>query len=136
MSQDSSKLAPKWVQKSTKNGVPHRSMAAKIGYPIGQGSQNWGTPSDQGVWESSWVALGRSWGHLGASWGRLGGVLGRLGPSCGRLGGVLEVSCARFSVQRGLNLGMLSWIPFFNRFLVDFASQNRSPNLEKSLNSI
>ena len=87
-------------------------------------------------WESSWTALGRSWCGLGPSWGRLGGVLGRLGASYGCLGDVLEVSCARFSVQRRLNSGMLSWIPFFNRFLVDFASQNRSPNFEKSINSI
>ena len=111
-------------------------MAAKIGYPIGPRFQSGPGGVLRASWESSWATLGRSWGHLGASWGRLGGVLGRLGASCGCLGDVLEVSCARFSVQRGFNLGMLSWIPFFNRFLVDFASQNRSPNLEKSLNSI
>ena len=56
-----------------------------------------------GVLEASWSVLGASWG-----------VLGRLGASCGNLGGVLKVSCARFSVHRGLNLDMLSWMPFFN----------------------
>ena len=67
---------------------------------------------------ASWEYLGPSGRRLGivleASWSRLGGVLGRLGASCGNLGGVLKVSCARFSVHRGLNLDMLSWMPFFN----------------------
>ena len=67
---------------------------------------------------ASWEYLGPSGRRLGvvleASWSRSGGVLGRLGTSCGRLGSVLEVSCARISIQKGLNLGMLSWMPFFN----------------------
>ena len=33
--QDGAKLAPNWVQKSTKNGVPHRTWGPKMGYPIG-----------------------------------------------------------------------------------------------------
>ena len=127
VAQNSAKLAPTWVQKSTKTGVPHRTVGPKMGYPIGPRFQSSPGGVLRASWEPSGAALGRFWGHLGASWGRLGGVLGRLGPSCGRLGGVLEVSCARFSVKRGLNLGMLSWIPFFNRFLVDLASQKSIP---------
>ena len=111
----------KWAQDGPKLAIKRKSnMEPKFG----------------GLWERLRVSLERLRSVLGRLWGRLGGVLGRLGASCGCLGDVLEVSCGRFSVQRGLNLGMLSWIPFFNRFLVDFASQNRSPNLEKSLNSI
>ena len=117
-----------------------------------------------GVLEASWGVLEAFWGVLGGlepSWGRLesilkrlGGVLGSswrrpgavlgtslsvlgpLGASCGRLGSVLEVSCVWFSGQSGLNLGMLSWLPFCNWFLMDFASKNRCPNKEKWLNSI
>ena len=70
---------------------------------------------------ASWEYFGPSGKRLGvvleASWIRLGDVLGRRGPSWtsrGRLGSILEVSCARFSIQRGLDLGMLSWMPFFN----------------------
>ena len=76
---------------------------------------------------------------LEASWRRLGGVLGRLGASWGvmwasleRLGGILCPICS----PKGFNVGMLSLMRFFNWFLVGFASQNRSPNLEKSFNSI
>ena len=136
VAQNSAKLAPTWAQTSTKTGVPHRPVGPKMGHPIGPRFQSSPGGVLRASWEPSGAALGRFWGHLGASWGRPGGGLVRFGPSCGRLGGVLEVSCARCSVQRGLNLGMLSWIQFFNRCLVDFASQNRSPNLEKSLNSI
>ena len=39
-------------------------------------------------------------------------VLGRFGASCGRLGGVLGVSCARVSIQKELDLGMLFWTTF------------------------
>ena len=64
------------------------------------------------------AVLGASWEYLEPSGRRLGIVLevrwGRFGASCGRLGSVLEVSCVRCSVQRGLDLGMLSWMPFFN----------------------
>ena len=114
VAQNSAKLAPTWVQKSTKTGVPHRTVGPKMGYPIGPRFQNSPGGVLRASWEPSGPALGRFWGHLGASWGRLGGVVDRLGPSCGRLGGVLEVSCARFSVPREFNLGMLSWIPFLN----------------------
>ena len=41
-----------------------------------------------------------------------------------------------FQSKRELNLGMRCWMPFIIRFLVDLASENQSPNLEKSLNSI
>ena len=78
------------------------------------------------------VVLEASWSRLGTSWS----VLGPLGASCGRLGSVLEVSCVWFSSQSRLNLGMLSWMSFCNWFLMDFASKNRCPNYEKSLNSI
>ena len=105
-----------------------------------------------GILEASWRHLGVSWGVLEAFWGvlggletswgrleniliRLGGVLGPLGASCGRFGSVLEVSRVWFSGQRGLNLGMLSWMSFCNWFLVDFASKNRCPNYEKSSTS-
>ena len=53
---------------------------------------------------------------LEAPWSRLRGVLGRLGS-------VLEVSCAILDA-------------IFDSCSLDFASENRSPNLEKSLNSI
>ena len=77
------------------------------------------------VWRRPGAVLGTSWS-----------VLGPHGASCGRLGSVLEVSCVWFSGQSGLNLGMLSWMSFCNWFLMDFASKNRCPNYEKSLNSI
>ena len=80
--------------------------------------------------------LGGVLGRLEATWGRLGASWRPRGASCGRLGSFLAVFHARFSIQRGLNLGMLSWMPFFNGFLHDFASQNRSSNIENSLNSI
>ena len=58
-------------------------------------------------WERLGSILGRLGGVLGSSWRRPGAVLGaawgvldRLGASCGCLGGVLEVSCARFSIQK------------------------------------
>ena len=84
------------------------------------------------------VILGASWDYLWpsgrrlgvvleASWSRLWGRLGGLGPSWGvmwafseRLGGIL---CPMFSLK-GVDLGMLSWMPFFNCFLVDFASED------------
>jgi len=40
VAQDGAKLAPNWVQKSTKNGVPHRTWGPKMGYPIGPGTNN------------------------------------------------------------------------------------------------
>ena len=71
--------------------------------------------------------MGPSWGRLGASWGCLGTVLGpswavleAFGAVLGRLGAVLERSWG--------HLG------FFYRFLSDLLSENRSPNLGKSLN--
>ena len=95
------------------------------------------------VLRASWEYLEPSGKRPGSSWRRPGDVLGTswsvlgpLGASCGRLGSVLEVSCVWFSGQSGLNLGMLSWMSFFNWFLMDFASKNRSPNFEKSLSSI
>ena len=39
VAQDGAKLAPNWVQKSTKNGVPHRTWGPKMGYPIGPWDQ-------------------------------------------------------------------------------------------------
>ena len=35
VAQDGAKLVPNWLQKSTKNGVPHRTWGPKMGYPIG-----------------------------------------------------------------------------------------------------
>ena len=105
-----------------------------------------------GVLEAFWGVLGGlepSWGRLesilkplggvlGSSWRRPGAVLGTswsllgpLGASCGRFGSVLEVSCIWFSGQSGLNLGMLSFLSFCNRFLMNFASKNRCPNYEQ-----
>ena len=73
--------------------------------------------------------MGPSWGRLGASCGCLrtvlgpsGAVLEAFGAVLGRLGAVLERSWG--------HLG------FFYRFLSDLPSENRSPNLGKSLNSI
>ena len=40
VAQDGAKLAPNWVQQSTKNGVPHRTWGPKMGYPIGPGTIN------------------------------------------------------------------------------------------------
>ena len=75
------------------------------------------------------TVLGPSWGRLGASWGCLRTVLGpswavleAFGAVLGRLGAVLERSWGQLG--------------FFYRFLSDLPSENRSPNLEKSLDSI
>ena len=43
VAQDGAKLAPNWVQKSTKNGVPHRTWGPKMGYPIGPWGQKFET---------------------------------------------------------------------------------------------
>ena len=64
------------------------------------------------------------------SWPQNGAKI-RLGASCGRLGSVSEVSCARFSIKRALHLGKVFGIPFFDRFLVYFASENRFPKYAK-----
>ena len=40
VAQDGAKLAPKWVQKSTQNGVPHRTWKPKMEYPIDMGAKN------------------------------------------------------------------------------------------------
>ena len=76
--------------------------------------------------------MGISWAVWEASWGRLGSVLE---PSWGRLGASWAV-LGSITNPKGFNFGMLSWMPFFNWFLVDFASENRSPNLDKPLDSI
>ena len=74
-----------------------------------------------GVLERLGGVLGASWGVLGASWGVTWASWGHLVP--------------HFQSKAWLNLGMLSWMAFFNR-LNEFASEFRPPNLEKSLNSI
>ena len=87
VAQNSAKLAPTWVQKSTKTGVPHRPAVPE---------QSWrclesvlGT-----LWGGTWAVLGSSWGVLGPSWGRLGASWTVLWASWGRLGGIL---CQIFS---------------------------------------
>ena len=96
---------------------------------------------------ASWVPLRASWEPLGRRPGRILGSLGRvleefqaplgaswgvltcLGASWGRLGLDLrskgEVDCS-----------ISSWMPFSNRYPSDFGSNNRSPILQKSFNSI
>ena len=96
---------------------------------------------------ASWVPLGTSWeplvsrpgrivgspgrvlgefqAHLGASWG----VLACLGASWGRLG-------LDFRSNGEVDCGISSWMPFSNRYPPDFATKNRSPIVQKSLNSI
>ena len=98
-----------------------------------------------GVLERSWRPLGRLGGILGASWGvlrRLGRILdvfeaswwllwGVLGADLGaswRSLGVLGASCARCSAQRVAKCRLRSWMPFSNRFLHDFATENGFPN--------
>ena len=150
MDQKSIKIRSKMDQTSIKNRPKSRSGGVleaswrRLGASWGVLEAFWGV---LGGLEPSWgrleSILKRLGGVLGSSWRRPGAVLGTswsvlgpLGASCGRLGSVLEVSCVWFSGQSGLNLGMLSWMSFFNWFLMDFASKNRSPNFEKSLNSI
>ena len=86
-----------------------------------------------GVLWASWRPLGgilgASWGRLGSSWKPLGASWRRLGASWGRLG-------LDFRSKRDLNGGIPSWMAFSNRFLSDLPSENRSPNFEKSLNSM
>ena len=100
-----------------------------------------------GVSEASWDRLGASCVHLGCVLGPLGGVLeaswGRLGPPWGLLGayiGVLKVSGRHlvpdFQAKRWPNLGMLALLPFINRFLHEFSSENRSLKFTKSLSSM
>ena len=75
-----------------------------------------------------WV--GPSSRGLGCVLGLLGSVLrGVLGVSWGRLG-------PDFRSKGKLNLGIPSWVQFSYRCLSDPASKKRSPNLEKSFNSI
>ena len=47
VAQDGAKLAPNWIQKSTKNGVPHRTWGPKMGYPIGPWDQQFEKKSVQ-----------------------------------------------------------------------------------------
>ena len=93
------------------------------------------------------VPLKVSWGRLGSHPGRILGSLGRvlgefeaplwaswgvlacLGASWGRLG-------IDFGSNGEVDSGISSWMPFSNRYPSDFASKNRSPVLEKALNSI
>ena len=79
--------------------------------------------------------MGSSWRRPGAVLGASWGVLGRLGASCGRLGSVLEVSCARFSVQKGVKFRHAILEAIFQLIFGGFASENRFPNLEKSLHA-
>ena len=44
VAQNGAKLVPNWDQKTTKNGVPHRTWEPKMGYPIGLGGQKRGYP--------------------------------------------------------------------------------------------
>ena len=78
---------------------------------------------------ASWRHLGRILGRLRASWRLLGAPRRRLGASWGRLG-------LDFRSKSDLNWGIPSWMTFYIRCLSDLPSENRSPNLEKSLNSI
>ena len=105
------------------------------------------------VLDVSWGFLGASWGVLGTSWGVLGSSWeaswARLEASWGLSWGwvthllgspraswdVLGASWAWLWYQKAPKWGIPSWITFFNRFLSDLPSENRSPNLEKSLNS-
>ena len=45
--QDGAKLVSNWVQKSNKNGVPHRTWGPKMGYPIGPWDQQFENKSVQ-----------------------------------------------------------------------------------------
>ena len=96
---------------------------------------------------ASWVLLRALWGRLGRRPGRVLGFLGDvleesqapvraswdvlecLGASWGRLG-------LDFRSNGEVDSGISSWMPFSNRYPSDFASKNRSPVFEKSLNSI
>ena len=96
---------------------------------------------------ASWVLLRSFWGRLGRRLGRVlgsrGGVLGEfqaplraswdvlkgLGVSWGRLG-------LDFRSNGEVDSSRSSWMPFSNRYPPDFATKNRSPILEESLNSI
>ena len=62
-------------------------------------------------------------GSLGASWVRFG-------PSARRLGASWVHRVLDFLGKRWLHLGMPSKIRNFNRFLSDFASENRTQKLE------
>ena len=90
--------------------------------------------------EASWRRLGSvleaSWGLLHAPWGRLGPSWVCLGPSARRLGAFWEHLVLDFLGKRCLHLGMPSWIRIFNRFLSDFASEDRSPKFKNTFNSI
>ena len=155
------KMDEKWIKNQSKinqKWTKHRSTNRPKSRSGGILEASWRhLGASWGVLEAFWGVLGGlepSWwrlesilkrpgGVLGSSWSRPGAVLatswsvlGPLGASCGRLGSVLEVSCVWFSRQSGFNLGMLSWMSFCNWFLMDFASKNRCPNYEKSLNSI
>ena len=96
---------------------------------------------------ASWVLLRALWGRLGRRPGRVLGFLGDvleesqapvraswdvleyLGASWGRLG-------LDFRSNGEVDSGISSWMPFSNRYPPDFATKNRSPILQKSLNSI
>ena len=81
------------------------------------------------VMELCWAVFGAFLGRLGVfwgpSWGRLGAVLGRLGDVWGRLAASWGIWGPSWSVL-GAVFGFWSDLP----------SENRSPNLEKSLNFI
>ena len=81
-------------------------------------------------------ALGASWGGLGVSWGRLGASSGRFGASWASLGGPRGHLVLVFYAKRWVILGIPSSMPFFHRFWLDFASEDRSPILATSVISI
>jgi len=103
---------------------------------------------------TSWVCLATPWVLFKAFWGRRGR---RPGLVLGSLGNVLEEFQAplraSWDVLKGLGVSwgrlgldfrsngevdssISSWMPFSNRYPPDFATKNRSPILEESLNSI
>ena len=71
--------------------------------------------------------LGPSWGRLGGVFDRLGGVLRasivRRGASWLRLGPSWVLLGFKFHAKRLLNLGMPSWVRFFNGCSSEFASE-------------
>ena len=81
------------------------------------------------VLEPSWAPLerlfGLCWPRTGASWGAFGDVLGHPRVSW-------RILVAKWSPIEAFHPGCC----FFIRCLIDFASENRSPNFKKLLNSI
>ena len=86
----------------------------------------------RGVLGASWarlgclrIILGGVWGVLGLSWGGYKRLLGRVRASWG----VLGEPWARFSRQKDAELRHSILDAIFYFFLIDYRSENRSPNL-------